>query len=208
MVRKPSFERVDIPPFELTDRDEAIIRMVARHRFITSTLIIALIGEMYPGSSEQKILRRLETLFHGQYLSRPRAQRRSYQGTTPFIYGIDNKGADLLEKKFGVRRATVDWTAKARTTTRGQLDHALSTTDCLVALELACLRRGTLDVISFGEILQTLAPQQTRENPRPYHWPVKVHFANRDTTLYTIPDKTFGVRDRNREEGKNEKFFF
>ena len=145
--RKPRFERVDIPPFVVTDRDAEIIRIVARHRFIRSTHIVALISAMFPGASEQKILRRLEQLFHGQYLSRPRAQLDPYRagaGSRPLVYTVGNKGAELLESKFGLRRSAVDWTAKARTATRGQIEHALSTTDCLVALELACRRRGTL----------------------------------------------------------------
>ena len=68
--RRPRFRRVEEPPpFQLTARDVAILHAVARYRFVSSTLIIRLIG----GSSQQ-ILRRLQLLFHHGYLDRPTSQ--------------------------------------------------------------------------------------------------------------------------------------
>ena len=120
---------------------------------------------------------------------------------------LGNRGADLVALKYGFRRAAVDWTAKARTASRGDIEHALEVTDFVVALDLACRRRGTLDIIYFDEILHELAPAKTRNSPRPYHWPVAATWQGTDQQLYVIPDKIFGIRDRARAGARSCKFF-
>ena len=92
------------------------------------------------------------------------------------MYALGNKGIDHLAAKFGFRRASVDWTAKARTAVRGEIDHALEITEFMVALEIACRRRGTLQLIHFDEILATIAPEETRASRRPYQWPVALRW--------------------------------
>ena len=158
-------------------RDEEIIRIVARHRFVRSYHIIDLIAAGDPGTSEQQIKRRLQLLFHGDYLSRPKVQVESYRagaGSRPMVYILGNKGIDLLAAKYGFRRSSADWTTKARTASRGTIDHALEVTDFMVALALACRRQGRVEMIYFDEIMRELAPAEMRANPRPYHWPVSV----------------------------------
>jgi hypothetical protein len=211
--RLPRFERkpTAIPRFEITARDEEILKIVGRHRFIRSSHIVALISASFSGTSEQQVLRRLQLLFHAGYLSRPKVQVESYRagaGSRPLVYILGNHGIDILAAKHGFRRASVDWTAKARTASRGEIDHALEITDFMVALDLACRRRGTIELIYFDEIMRDLAPPETQANPRPYHWPVSVRWGREETTVYVIPDKTFGIRDLERPEGRNRKFFF
>ena len=68
--RSPRFRRIStIAPLQLTERDRDIIRLVHRHRFFRSHQITALLG-----GSEQQIVRRLQLLYHDEYLERPRAQ--------------------------------------------------------------------------------------------------------------------------------------
>jgi hypothetical protein len=217
--RLPRFERkrTAIPNFEITARDEEILRIVARHRFVRSFHIIDLIAAADPATSEQKITRRLQLLFHGDYLSRPKVQVDSYRagaGSRPMVYILGNKGIDLLAAKYGFRRSSADWTTKARTATRGTIDHALEVTDFMVALALACSRHGGRAVMYFDEIMQELAPAEMRKNPKPYHWPVSVRpvpgrWQGREAkTHYAIPDKIFGIRNLELPEGQNRKFFF
>lgn len=148
-ARKPRFERkANLIPqgFRITARDEEILLAVARHRIARSTHIINLIQAMYSGASEQQLLRRLEGLYHTRHLSRPPAQLEAYRagaGSKPIAYMLGNRGADLLTQKYGWRRSAVDWTAKARTATRGEIEHAIEITDFMVALDIACRRRGT-----------------------------------------------------------------
>jgi len=206
-VRRPR----EMPAFEITERDEEILKIAGRHRFVTSAHIVALIDALYPSSSEQQVLRRLQFLFHSGHLSRPKAQVDTYKaggGSRPIVYAIGNHGIDLLAAKFNFRRASVDWQAKARTAVRGEIDHALEITDFMVALEIACRRRGTLQIIPFDEILTTLAPEETRASRRPYMWPVALRWKGSDIVLHPTPDRIFGIRDLERPEGRNAKYLF
>jgi hypothetical protein len=206
-VRRPRA----LPGFLMTQRDEEILKIVARLRFAQSIHIVALIAALFPGSSEQWLLRRVQLLFHAGYLSRPKAQVEAYKagsGSRPIVYALGNKGIDLLAAKHNFRRVSVDWTARARTAVRGEIDHALEITDFMVALDIACRRHGTVQLIHFDEILSTIAPEETQASKRPYQWPVALRWKGSDLVLHPTPDKIFGIRDLERREGANRKFFF
>src|SRR5207237_3564908 len=69
-VRRPRFRRASEPPaFRLTDDDVEIIRQLARHRFLRSIHIAALVGRSTDRTND-----RLYCLFHAGYIDRPRAQ--------------------------------------------------------------------------------------------------------------------------------------
>ena len=71
--RRPRFRRAaEPPPFRLTDDDVAIVRLLARYRFLRSTHIAALVGRSLDRSNE-----RLKNLFHHGYIDRPRAHSNS-----------------------------------------------------------------------------------------------------------------------------------
>lgn len=215
-ARPPRFERISTSNYELTSRDEAVILIIGKHRLIRSTHIIDLLKAADPATSEQQVKRRLRVLFDAGYISRPKIQLESYRagaGSRPMVYMLGNKGAELLASKYGFRRAAVDWTSKSRSITRLSLDHALEVTEFMVALEVACARRGDLEVLYLEDILRELAPIKTQTNPRPYYWSVRVpssrQWQGREArTLYVIPDKIFGIKNRNLPEGRNRKFFF
>jgi DNA-binding Lrp family transcriptional regulator len=72
--RRPRFRRASEPPaFRLTDDDIEIVRLLARHRFLRSTHIAALVGR-----SLDAVNGRLNGLFHHGYIDRPRAQLDYY----------------------------------------------------------------------------------------------------------------------------------
>jgi hypothetical protein len=83
-TRRPRFRRASEPPaFRLTDDDVEIVRQVARHRFLRSTHIAALVGRSLDRTND-----RLSRLFHAGHLDRPRAQpggRRGRQAHTPRV---------------------------------------------------------------------------------------------------------------------------
>ena len=93
-LRRPRFRRIEEPPpFQLTARDVAILHAVARYRFLSSTLIIRLIG-----GSPQQILRRLQLLFHHGYLDQPTSQVAQLAhaldfGNRPFLCGLGRASA-------------------------------------------------------------------------------------------------------------------
>lgn len=206
-TRKPRFKRSTPDPFALTGRDIEIIKTVAQHHLIRSTHLDAL----FPKDSPDRLRRRLRVLFDAAYLSRPPRQLEHYRpggGSEPMVYCLGNKGIAELVQRYGYRRSKVDWTAKARTYQRGMLEHTLEVTDFMVALEAACRRRGHLQVLYLDDLLQTLAPEATRQSPQPDFWPVTVLWRGAPEKLYVRPDKIFAIEDRNRPEGRNHKFFF
>src|SRR4249919_859685 len=73
-THRPRFRRASEPPaFRLTDDDVEIIRQLARHRFLKSTHIAALVGRSLDRTND-----RLLRLFHAGYIDRPRAQLDYY----------------------------------------------------------------------------------------------------------------------------------
>ena len=87
---------------------------VARYRFLSSTLIIRLIG-----GSHQQILRRLQLLFHHGYLDRPKSQVAQLAhafdfGNRPFVYGLGRAGAQVLAEAGIPLKEKLDWTTKKR----------------------------------------------------------------------------------------------
>ena len=93
-TRRPRFRRASEPPaFRLTDDDIEIVRQVARHRFIGSGEIAALVNRSIDRTND-----RLMRLYHAGYIDRPRAQldRFPTNGSGRMIYALADRGARLL----------------------------------------------------------------------------------------------------------------
>jgi len=125
------------------------------------------------------------------------------------VYSVGTHGADLLAEEPGFRRAVVDWTAKARDISHSAIEHALGVSRFMVQLERACRERGSgLRVLYLDDILATVAPTETRLNAKPYFWPVQVRWQGKEILIHPIPDKIFGIQDKQREAGKDRRWFF
>src|SRR3954470_9689976 len=102
-ARRPRFERAPVRGMILTPRDLDILRAVYRHRLLRSTHLVAL-----SGGSPQATLRRLQLLFHQGYLDRPAMQLDWYvRGSEPLVYALGNRGAEILEAEWAMRRGGV-----------------------------------------------------------------------------------------------------
>lgn len=201
--RKPRFKRVPVENIALTERDVAICRHVYRHRFLRSTHLAALLG-----GSQQMIVRRLQLLYHHGYLDRPMEQLLSYhyEGSKPLVYGLGNKGADVLAHEAGIPRGKINWTAKNRAAGPIFLEHTLLTADVMVAFEVACQKHGGVRVIDPEELLAQ-APEATRRRKNPLGWQVDVTDGGERYRLGVIPDKFFGLHYLDRPEGRNRAYF-
>ena len=168
-LRRPRFRRVEAPPpFQLTPRDLAILHAVARFRFLSSTLIIRLVG----GSSQQ-ILRRLQLLFHHGYLDRPTSQVAQLAhafdfGNRPLIYGLGRAGAHVLAEAGIPLKEKLDWTTKNARATAQFLAHTIETAETMIAFE------GAPTLIDHHDLLPYL-PEETREEDAPFHAPVTLN---------------------------------
>lgn len=203
-TRRPRFRRVEPPPFALTPRDIEIIRYVWRHRFLRSTHLVDLLG-----ASQQPLLRRLQLLYHGGFLDRPRTQIDYFAiaGSKPIVYGLGNKGADLLFERFGVTREKVDWTAKNRSVSPVFLEHTLLISDVMVGLELGCRAQGNIRLIDASEIAQN-APGAGRDRDSSLQWTVEFRHEGKRHKIGVIPDKIFGLHFLAEPEGRNRAYFF
>ena len=111
-TRRPRFRRASEPPaFRLTDDDVHIVRQLARHRFLRSTHIAALVSRSLDRTND-----RLHRLFHAAYIDRPRAQLDYYPtaGSSPIAYALADRGARLLIQRDGIEFANVEWSRKNR----------------------------------------------------------------------------------------------
>ena len=172
--RRPRFQRVALPTgIQLVARDYEILEAVYRHRLISTKHLIALL----PESSPQTTTRRLQQLFHHRFLDRPRVQVGDLylvRGSAPMAYALDRKGAEALSESFRIPLPELNWRAKNRALKRVFYEHTLFTASVMVNFEVACMRRGNVEMMEFPEILATRAPAATRELKRPQTWRARV----------------------------------
>ena len=185
--RLPRFQRVaPVAPIRLTKRDNEIIRLVHRHRFLRSHQIIALVD-----GSPQQLSRRLQLLFHHGYLERPRAQLQYYErsGSQTIAYGLGNKSGSLLQLN------PASQGEKNRAIGRMYLEHALLVSEVMVSLELACRHHGVRLLHEDELNLPATAPLQ---------WRVKIQDG---TKLGVIPDRVFALESAD-QNGQVQRIYY
>jgi len=186
--RKRRFVREEPEPFQLTNRDIALIRHVAGHRFVRSTHLSALCE-----APHNKVCRRLAHLFHAGYLDRPRVQFEAYRdggGSEAMVYALGNRGAKLLTEH-GID-AGVDWKRKNDIAGRHFIQHTLAISDVRVALEQAIRQRPGFELLS-DEFLLQRAPEETRRRERPWMLRPRVHYRDTVHNLSVEADHVFAI---------------
>jgi predicted transcriptional regulator len=188
----PRFRRVPTGNLCLQKRDLEILKYIYEHRFLTSDHIAALVP-----AGQQGIRRRLYKLFHAGYLDRPREQVRPFRkGNYPYVYGLSRKGFDQLPEKIKSRTKGYGWTGKNREAKQRYIDHTLLVSHFMVALELACRKRGYVALIQPHKLMpKNLEPERYR--PGSLLWTVditrKYKGRLRQYRLSAVPDKIFGL---------------
>jgi len=169
----------------LTDRDRAILSAVARHRFLTTSLVLALI----PGS-RQNISRRLQGLFHSGFLDRPRAQLPlRYSGElSDFVYCLTGK----TDAGRGYKPVTSLFLA-----------HALMVSEALIRIEAECRVRGER-FISENVILSRIKGPTAQ---RRIQWRVTVKIESANEHIGIIPDAAFAI-DRVETNGVSRRLYY
>ncbi|MGO9135503.1 MAG: replication-relaxation family protein [Methylovirgula sp.] len=191
LSRRPRFRRASEPPaFRLTDDDVDIVRHLARHRFLRSTHIAALVGRSLDRTND-----RLSRLFHAGYIDRPRAQLDYYPnaGSAPMVYALADRGARVLIERDGVDFANVEWSRKNREAGRPFIEHQLEIMDFYVALECATRARADLQLIRPAELVAAF-PDQTFSASNPFA--LRATFSHRGVVHHVsvAPDLAFGLR--------------
>jgi hypothetical protein len=189
--RKRRFVREAPQPFQLTDRDGMLVRLVGQYRFLRSTHLSELCQ-----APHKKVCDRLTSLFHAGYLDRPRAQFEHYReggGSAPMVYALGNHGAQLLNERHGSEVANVDWARKNDLAGRQFIDHTLAIADVRVALQRAIRERPGFQLLEPKQLLE-MAPVETRARQRPWVWRSKVHYNDATFELGVNPDYAFAIQ--------------
>jgi DNA-binding Lrp family transcriptional regulator len=190
-TRRPRFHRASEPPaFRLTDNDIEIVRQIARHRFIASGEIAALVNRSIDRTND-----RLLRLFHAGYIDRPRAQldRFPTTGSGRMIYALADRGARLLMERDGVSFTNVEWSRKNREAGRPFIEHQIEIADFQVALQRAVRERGDVRLLYANDILAT-APLTTREARNPFLLRANVSKQGWKREIGVVPDLVFGLK--------------
>lgn len=176
----------------LKEIDIEIIKLVYGHRFLTIDLIAPLLGidgskttetaigrdgkerPVSYGFGEKALYKRLQALYHAKYLERHRFTDypigRGF-GSSPAIYGIGLKGADIIAEISGVPATELKRLVERDKVGTPFLRHALQIASFRTTLELAC-RTSDMGVrLLFWEQGQHLldyaeGPNERRENER------------------------------------------
>ncbi len=190
-MRRPRFRRASEPPASrLTDDDVAIVRHLARHRFLRSTHIAALVGRSLDRTND-----RLSKLFHAGYVDRPRAQLDYYPtaGSSPITYALADRGARLLIQRDGIDFANVEWSRKNRKVGRPYIEHQLEIVEFLVALQLATADRRDVQFIHPNDIVASF-PEHTRSARNPLSLRVSLAHHGALHEVWLVADLAFGLK--------------
>ena len=188
---------VDPRPFRVTPRDVLILRQVARFRFLTATQIARLV----PGS-DQRIGRRIRLLFFHGLLDCPRVQRQQLAhvfeaGNFPLVYGLAQRGAQLLATDVSWVNPGLDWSTNNRRATAPFLAHTIETADVMIGFDWACGTSASVRLIDHHDLL-LLMPEATRL-PRRHYNPFKLTPTvllpgeREPISIAVVPDRLFSL---------------
>lgn len=145
----PSYKRAEKPPSaQLTERDLQIILAVYRYRLLSAHQIEAL---FFPSTSDtthsrrSACQRRLQLLYHHGFLDRLPQPVILGQGRAPFVYALDEAGANLVAGHLGIDRAEVGWKPKHNELGPQFLDHTLAINDVRVIIQ-RLVEQGRLEL--------------------------------------------------------------
>lgn len=117
-------------PFILQEQDVEILELLSEYRFLDTYQLLALKPRSLRG-----LRRRLQYLFHGGFIDRP---PRDYLRTPgPMVYGLGNKGADILAQRQEFESGKIDWQAKNHDASNFFIDHTLMVSNFRATLTLA-----------------------------------------------------------------------
>lgn len=128
------------PSFRLTERDVSILKLVLEFRFLYADQL----SWLFPGSSKQGLATRLRLLYHSGFLARRvvRVERENV-----LVYGLTEKGAELLAEQQGVTREEIPWNRKRNKVNPGFINHLLAINSAVI-----CYRQALVKAKAEGRI--------------------------------------------------------
>ena len=182
------------PPFRVTERDVAVLRLVARFRFLSSEQIVRAIG-----GSPHNMLGRLKLLFWHRLLDRPQHQHVQLaaffdEGNPALVYGLGLHGARLLAELGASVDGRLDWTTKNARVTTPFLAHTLEVAEVMLGIDAACRTEARVRLVDHHELLPLL-PEATRTARDPFRCRVSVREpgVREPVVIGVVPDRLFSL---------------
>lgn len=172
----------------ITERDVELVRATLKQRFLYTYQYYWL----FPEANQANLRMRLILLFKHGYLNRIEMPVSSIND--PIIYGMTEKGAQLLAQHDGVDREAVKWKRHLNVVKPTHLQHLLAINDCLVSF-----RHGLTTAKATGQIADF---RLYRGDPKRF----KLSVATRDAAghrmeSFVVPDAILVVQSPAGETG-------
>lgn len=134
----PAHQRSETPPpMRLTARDKAIVQAIYEYRVLSSVQIEALLFPSDKLRGKRTVCqRRLQLLYHHQFIIRIPQPVVIGEGRAPFVYALDERGAQLVASQLGIDRADVGWQPKYNRFGAMFLEHLLAINEVRVVMKL------------------------------------------------------------------------
>ena len=200
--RKPKFKKTPTGQIQVTHRDVDILLSLYEHRLLRSTHLYSLHDSFV---SLPTLQRRLQKLFHHGFIDRILEPAIYQPGDKPFIYSVSTVGARLLAQNGLIPKKKTDISALNKVLSSDFIEHALLTSDVIVAFKVACKVHG-VRFIEPAEIIES-APESTRKQANPFKWREMIVLDGKRKLLGITPDKMFGLHFPEREEGRDKLYF-
>ncbi|MBK8092230.1 MAG: replication-relaxation family protein [Verrucomicrobiaceae bacterium] len=191
-LRKPRFIRSDgFPPLHLTERDVSILRLVERHRFVSSRHVTQMIG-----GSAQHVTRRLGRLFHVGFLHRPRGQLWLPRGGNAHLVCCITFSGQAILRERGLPTYASPPRSRGETMALS-LSHFLCVTDVMLALERSAVAEGSC-FLHHDE-------WRTEDEARLFQmrWGANLTYDGKRVRTAVLPDGAFAIE----KSGKRSYFF-
>jgi hypothetical protein len=150
---------------QLTERDRQIVLAVHTYRLLSAHHLEALFFPSAPGKQHSRrtaCQRRLQLLYHHGFLDRLPQPVILGEGRAPFVYALDEAGANLVARILGVDRAEVGWKPKHNKLGPQFLEHSLVINDVRVIIQ-RLVEQGVFDLTKWlDEVVLKSAQMQDK----------------------------------------------
>ncbi len=139
------YKRVDerqLPGLRLTPRDAAILMAVYQYRALTTKQIETLffLPNKVSSKPNTRCQYRLQLLYQHGYLLRDEQPQKLTEGRKPFVYWLNDRGAQLVEELLDGDE--LDWNPSEHHVSNLFLVHLLATNDVRVAITIAAQKHN------------------------------------------------------------------